>query len=91
MDLNQVTVGVTDLDAAIAFYQKLGLKLIVHTHDVYARFECPDGGATFSLHLTDTPTENGPTIYFECHDLDEVFARLRADGIVFDGEPEDQT
>ena len=25
MDLNQITVGVTDVDAAIAFYTRLGL------------------------------------------------------------------
>ena len=42
VDLNQVTLGVTDVDEAIGFYQALGLALIVHTHDAYARFECGD-------------------------------------------------
>ena len=54
MRLNQVTASARDLAASTAFYQALGLKLIVQT-DHYVRFECPDsdGGepATFSLHL----------------------------------------
>lgn len=32
MNLNQVTVPVTNLERAIAFYQKLGLQLIVHSN-----------------------------------------------------------
>jgi len=91
VDLNQVTVNVTDMDAALAFYQTLGLKLIVHTHERYARFELPSGGATFSLHLTDQPTVNGPTTYFECDDLDLICSALAAKGIEFDHGPVDQS
>lgn len=50
MRLNQVMVSARDLDASVAFYRTLGLRLIVRSED-YARFECPDGESTFSLHL----------------------------------------
>ena len=40
MNLNQVTVEVSDIPRARAFYQRLGLELIVSS-DHYARFLCP--------------------------------------------------
>ena len=51
MNLNQVTVQVTDIGRATTFYQRLGLELIVSA-DHYARFLCP-GGATFSVHVAE--------------------------------------
>ncbi len=48
MNLNQVTLYVSNVPSSIPFYESLGLELIVHTHDQYARFLC-DGGSTFSL------------------------------------------
>jgi len=91
MRLNQVTAGAHDMPASVAFYETLGLKLIVITA-TYARFELPEGGATFSLHFTlDVPRENAPVIYFECDDLDDEVARLKAAGIAFDSDPVDQT
>ncbi len=53
MDLNQITVPVADVEESIDFYEKLGLKLIVKALPDYARFECPEGDATFSLHRAD--------------------------------------
>ncbi|MEJ0043657.1 MAG: VOC family protein [Rhizomicrobium sp.] len=50
MRLNQVTVPALDVAASIAFYKTLGLRLIVESPH-YARFELPDGEATFSIHL----------------------------------------
>ena len=50
MNFNQVTVPVADVEKAIDFYEKLGLKLIVKALPDYARFECPNGTSTFSLH-----------------------------------------
>lgn len=91
MRLNQVTVSARDLAASIAFYRALGLKLIVRS-DHYARFECPDGGSTFSLHLD--PAARGvseTTIYFENDDLDETVGRLKAKGLTFEADPVDQT
>jgi catechol 2,3-dioxygenase-like lactoylglutathione lyase family enzyme len=91
MRLNQVTVAARDLAASIAFYRTLGLKLIVRS-DHYARFECPDGGSTFSLHLD--PAARGVSetvVYFENDDLDEAVGRLKARGLTFDSDPVDQT
>jgi catechol 2,3-dioxygenase-like lactoylglutathione lyase family enzyme len=50
MNLNQVTVPSLDLTKSIPFYKKLGLKLIVEALPHYARFECPNGNSTFSIH-----------------------------------------
>ncbi len=88
MRLNQVTAPARDLDASIAFYRLLGLKLIVKS-DAYARFELPDGEATFSLHVVEggIARANAPQIYFECDDLDTEAARLRQAGISFETEP----
>jgi catechol 2,3-dioxygenase-like lactoylglutathione lyase family enzyme len=91
MRLNQVTVSARNLDASIAFYRTLGLNLIVR-NDHYARFECPDGGSTFSLHLD--PAARGvseTTVYFENDDLDAEVARLKASGLTFDADPVDQS
>lgn len=61
MNLNQITVPALDLNRSISFYQALGLKLIVKALPDYARFECPDGSSTFSLHRVDNlPAGNGP-------------------------------
>jgi catechol 2,3-dioxygenase-like lactoylglutathione lyase family enzyme len=90
MRLNQVMVSARDLDASIRFYRTLGLRLIVRSPD-YARFECPDGEATFSLH-TD-PGARGVSetlIYFEEDDLDGAVARLKAEGLDFEADPVDQ-
>jgi catechol 2,3-dioxygenase-like lactoylglutathione lyase family enzyme len=90
MRLNQVTVSVRALEPAIAFYAALGLRLIVKSAD-YARFVCPDGDSTFSLHLD--PAARGVTetvVYFEDDALDATVARLKAAGLTFDTEPVDQ-
>ncbi len=44
MILNQVTLPATDVDRSVAFYRRLGFKLIVHTTPRYARFECGEAG-----------------------------------------------
>ena len=91
MNLNQVTIPTTDLNRAIVFYQTLGLKLIVHSNTHYARFECPEGNATFSLHVVEK-LENGEgiVIYFENQNLDEHVKHLANQGIVFETMPTDQ-
>ncbi|MGK0174137.1 MAG: catechol 2,3-dioxygenase-like lactoylglutathione lyase family enzyme [Ulvibacter sp.] len=90
MNLNQITVPVLDIPKSIKFYQTLGLKLIVDSPH-YARFECPDGEATFSLHITDKlPEGDGISVYFECEDLDNKVAELVKKGIEFDELPNDK-
>jgi hydroxymethylpyrimidine/phosphomethylpyrimidine kinase len=91
MRLNQVMVSARDLDASIRFYQTLGLRLIVRSED-YARFECPDGESTFSLHLEpDARGVSETLIYFEDDDLDGLVARLKARGLAFEADPVDQS
>jgi len=58
----------------------------------YARFECPDGTSTFSIHLTDElPKGHGISVYFECNDLDEKVKHLIEKGIHFDELPNDKS
>ena len=91
MNLNQVTVPSSNIPRAIEFYQTLGLKLIVES-DHYARFECPNGLSTFSVHLTEElPTGAGISVYFECENLDEKEDKLIQKGLVFDVLPTDQS
>ena len=89
MRLNQVTVTVSDVKAAIDFYRRLGLKLIVESPH-YARFECPQGGSTFSIHVGDVPGMPSTVVYFENDDLDATVEQLKRNGITFDSEPADQ-
>ena len=92
MNLNQVTVPSVDVEAATAFYEKLGLRLIVDARPHYVRFECPVGDATFSVHKVEAlPSGEGSYVYFEVDDLDDKVAGLIASGIVFDEMPEDRS
>jgi|SRR5215471_15379230 len=91
MNLNQVTVSSSDVAASILFYRRLGLILIVEDLPKYARFCCPDGGATFSVHHSDRLTETANVvIYFECHDLDASVQGLKEMGVTFESGPQDQ-
>jgi catechol 2,3-dioxygenase-like lactoylglutathione lyase family enzyme len=91
MDLNQITVPSLDLNKSIPFYEKLGLKLIVKALPHYARFECPNGNSTFSIHQTEElPTGEGISVYFECKNLNEQVEKIKENGIKFDLEPTDQ-
>lgn len=74
--LNQVTLGALDMAASVAFYQNLGLTLIVDSAPRYVRFEFPENDygerATLSLHGVEpewTPSGDWPLIYFEVDDV----------------------
>jgi catechol 2,3-dioxygenase-like lactoylglutathione lyase family enzyme len=91
MNLNQITAPSSDIEKSIDFYQTLGLKLIVKS-DHYARFQCPDGTSTFSVHLTEElPTGAGISVYFECEDLNKTVVDLIQKGLVFNELPKDQS
>lgn len=90
MNLNQVTLPVKDMDEATAFYRKMGFLQIVDTPH-YARFECTEGDATFSLSLAPTAGENSSVIYFENEGLDDLVARLKLSGIKFSQDPTDMS
>ena len=77
--LNQVTLGATDMASSVAFYELLGLRLIVDSAPRYVRLEFPtwaDDGepATLSLHSVDenwqAPSDY-PLIYFEVTDVED--------------------
>ncbi len=92
MNLNQITIPSLNLEKSIPFYQTLGLKLIVKALPHYARFECPDGNSTFSIHQVEQlPSGNGIYVYFECNNLDQYVNELIGLGIVFDEMPADKT
>lgn len=92
MDLNQVTVPSTDVGRAVEFYKRLGLIQIVDSVPRYARFVCPDGNSTFSVHVADDVARgSSAVVYFECDDLDERVARLKQAGISFESDPVDQS
>jgi len=92
MNLNQVTVPSLYLKKSVPFYEKLGLKLIVSALPHYARFECPDGNSTFSLHKVDElPKGDGIYVYFECEELDKQVGQLVEQGIEFDELPNDKS
>jgi catechol 2,3-dioxygenase-like lactoylglutathione lyase family enzyme len=90
VDLNQVTVPATDVDASVEFYKRLGLVQIVSAPG-YARFSCPDGDATFSVHgVAEAPTGEQVVVYFECQDLDGTVDALKQRGVSFEAGPVDQ-
>jgi catechol 2,3-dioxygenase-like lactoylglutathione lyase family enzyme len=91
MNLNQVTVSVADVERSITFYEKLGLRLIVKALPHYARFECVEGGSTFSLHKVDKAAEDARVwIYFEVYDLDIHVNKLIDSEIIFEELPNDK-
>jgi catechol 2,3-dioxygenase-like lactoylglutathione lyase family enzyme len=91
MELNQVTLPSTDVARSVEFYTSLGFVLIVSSLPGYARFECPTGGATFSLHqVTVAARDTGVIVYFECADLEGTYAALTAQGIAFESPPTEQ-
>ena len=90
MNLNQVTISVTDIDQSASFYSKLGLQLIVKA-DHYCRFHVRGNDVTFSIHKTDKASPGSTIIYFESDRLDEWVIELKHKGISFSKEPVDQS
>ena len=92
MNLNQVTLPSMDVERSAKFYRALGFVQIVESAPRYARFECPDGGATFSLHqVSERPSGPGVVVYFECPDLDARYESLRKQGVRFEEPPTDKS
>lgn len=91
MNLNQITVPVLNIEESILFYKKIGLRLIVKSPD-YARFECPDGDATFSIHKVEKLSSGeGISVYFECENLDQYVKELVAKEVKFEELPNDKS
>lgn len=90
MNLNQVTLPVTDIKQACHFYQRMGFTQIVDSNH-YARFACPEGTSTFSLSLVDKAINNPSIIYFEHEQLDQWVKDLQRDGFEFEQLPTDMS
>lgn len=90
MNLNQVTLPALDVDRSVSFYAQMGFTLIVHLPSRYARFECPEGDSTFSLHAVAGIVPTAVVVYFECADLDDRVAHLLAAGFEFTQLPTDE-
>lgn len=93
MNLNQVALPASDIAESVRFYREMGFTQIGDSPH-YARFECPQGDATFSLHRTDAVAAGaGVVVYFEessAQALDALVARLSAQGVAFLEWPTDQ-
>jgi predicted enzyme related to lactoylglutathione lyase len=91
MNLNQITLPSLDIAASTAFYRAMGFTQIVGAPH-YARFECPDGDSTFSVHLVSrAPGETNVVVYFEVEDVDARVRELKAKGFEFLGPPSDES
>jgi catechol 2,3-dioxygenase-like lactoylglutathione lyase family enzyme len=93
MKLNQVTLPVKNISLSTDFYRRLGFLQIVDTPH-YARFSCPNDGATFSLSLEQGLAEDnryGAVIYFEHKELDVWVEEAQQRGIQFAQLPAEQS
>ena len=90
MNLNQITLPVKDMPLSTKFYRRLGFLQIVDTPH-YARFACPNDGASFSLSLETEDFNNGAIIYFEHNALDSWVTELQNKGVVFEQQPQDES
>ena len=89
LDLNHVTVGATDVERSVAFYRRLGLEQIVAAYPDYARFACPRGTSTLSLHRVEEVAST-TSVHFECEALDDAVDELKREGLEFEQDPTDQ-
>jgi catechol 2,3-dioxygenase-like lactoylglutathione lyase family enzyme len=93
VNLNHVTVAVSDIERSVDFYKRLGLVQIVADYPSYARFVCPDGDSTFSLAGLASGGKvpaSLTSVHFECEDLDDRVAALKESGVVFEQDPVDE-
>lgn len=90
MNLNQITLDVSDIPQSRAFYLKLGFRLLVDA-DHYCRFLAPAGDTTFSIQKVDKVMPSGSVLYLETDQLSAEYDRLVEAGIVFESAPEAQS
>ena len=90
MNLNQITLPALNVAQSVAFYRRMGFELMVDTPH-YARFKCPQGEASFSVHQVDAAPESpAVVVYFETATLDQTVKELQAKNITFTQEPRDE-
>jgi predicted enzyme related to lactoylglutathione lyase len=93
LTLNTIILPVAEAEALYRckdWYLRLGL-----THappdnpDESVWFEIGDG-LSLGIHTSDSPPSTGVTVYFSVLDVDEAYARLTAEGFVFEAAPADK-
>ncbi len=90
MNLNQITLPAVDIERSVDFYRRMGFRQIVGAPH-YARFECPSGDSTFSLHrVAEAPPASHVVVYFETAEVDAEVRRLQAAGFAFTQLPRDE-
>lgn len=89
MRLNHDTLPATNLAASIAFYEAMGLELILRADPRYARFAVDDG-STLSVEVTEGGVAGSAEIFLHCDNVDADTAAATARGLVFDWPPTDQ-
>lgn len=86
MNLNQVTMASQNIEESVDFYVRLGFEIVVLAPH-YARFLCPDGSSSFSVHLVDFhKTSSATVVYFEFESveaLEQKVSALGSAGLVF--------
>jgi catechol 2,3-dioxygenase-like lactoylglutathione lyase family enzyme len=89
--LNHVTLMVSDVEASVDFYARLGLRQIVASYPDYARFVAPEGDTTLSLQRAErSKIDPAATIHFEVDDVDGAVQALERAGFEFVCPPTDQ-
>lgn len=89
MRLNHVTLPSDDLAASMAFYEALGLEMIVREDPRYARFAVDDG-STLSVEVSGGKA-GAAEIFLRCVDVDADVAAAEKRGLKFDWPPTDQS
>lgn len=90
MNLNQVTLPARDVAESVRFFRAMGFTQIVDSPH-YARFECPVGESTFSVHHAPVIAgDHGVVVYFEVEQLDQKVRELEAQGLQFFRPPTDE-
>lgn len=89
MRMNHVTLPAQDYAASVAFYEALGLSLIVAAPPRYARFEA-DGDSTLSIEVMEDGRAGMAEIFLHCDDVDADVARAEQRGLRFDFPPRDE-
>lgn len=76
MNLNQVTLPAINVAESVDFYKRMGFELIVDAPH-YARFKCPNGSASFSVHKVGGVSDSSDVVvYFEDEALDQTVQDL---------------
>jgi methylmalonyl-CoA/ethylmalonyl-CoA epimerase len=86
--LGQVALTVTDLDAAVEFYEEaLGLRLIGRFPPGLAFFDCGNARLMITGVERGGKTRNSK-LYFKVPEIQSGYDDLRSRGVVFEGEPQ---